>query len=171
MHLDINLTIVVLNDSGFSVFCFQYSNISVFSIPSIHFTKRFQISVLVFNFQYSHIQIQTFQFSNFRRSTQRFQFSIFSFQLQVFTHPNSNILVLKFSNSKHFTYNFQFSIFSFQYSHIGIQTFQFSKFQIPNIPYIVVAWQVWHMPPKQLINFENSISKNKTLLKIIYFLS
>jgi len=55
VRLDINSTIVVLNDNGFSVF----------SIPYIHFTKRFQ-------------------------------FSIFSFQLSIFTYPILDISIFKF---------------------------------------------------------------------------
>ncbi len=37
MHLDINLTIVVLNDNGFSIFNFQYLGISISSIQTVYF--------------------------------------------------------------------------------------------------------------------------------------
>ncbi len=123
-----------------------------------HTHSMFALDISIFNFQFSIFGHFNFQYSNmlvfkFSNSFHTFhkEISIFNFQLSIFTHPNSNISVCKISNSRRFTYKFQISIFNFQCSHDGIQTFQFSNFYILNIPYtIIVPWQVWHMPPKQL---------------------
>ncbi len=101
------------------------------------------IDISIFNFQISTLSIHTSQFRHFC-------FQIFKFQK----------FHIQISN---------FSFFFFKNSHIEIQTFQFSKFQNPNIPYIVIPWQVQHMPPEQLINFEYSIFGYKIFLKILYF--
>ncbi len=103
---------------------FKFQNFKFFLDISQR-NSKFQF--LVFNFQYSHIQIQTFQFSNSTHKDFNFQFStlnihtsqfkhfsfqnfkfqtfhIFKFQLLVFTHWNSNILIFKILDSKHSIY-------------------------------------------------------------------
>ncbi len=156
-HSLANVEMTSVQFSVFKQFSFQFSIFRQFSFQIFKFLpvisqRDFKFQISVFNFQYSHIQIQTVQFSKFQILDAsyrdfKFQFSTLSIHKSQFRH-------------------FQFS----QYSHIGIQTFQFSKFQIPNIPCIVVPWQVWHMHFKQLINFEYSVSKNKILLKFFIFL-
>ncbi len=136
MHFDFNLTIVVLNDNGFSVFSFQYSDnfqyldISVFSFQ---YPDNFQyLNISVFSFQYSNISIfniQTFLSSKFqilsKHFTKIFQILVFTFQIP---------------NTSHRDFKFQISVF--KYSHIPMQTFQFSKLQIPNMSHTNFNFQL-----------------------------
>ncbi len=156
----------------FKHFYFQFSVYKHFSFQIFKFLL--DISQKDFNSQFSTFNIHTSKFKHF--NFQIFKFKTFHIKISIFNFQFLT-LSIQISQFKHFNFqipnilhtNFKFQGCSFQYSHIKIQTFQFSKFQIPNIPYIIVPWQVWHMLPKQLINFEYSILENKILLKILYF--
>ncbi len=161
---------VCITHFNFQFSIFGHFNFQNFQIFSIHFAKRFQILV----FQFSTFNIHTsrfkhFSFQNFKFQTFHTKISIFNFLFLALSFQTPQLRHFSFQNFRFQTFHIQFSIFSFQYSHNMIQAFQLKKIQTINIPYTIVPWQVWHLPNKQLINFEYSIFENKIFLKILYF--
>jgi hypothetical protein len=122
---------------------------SSFSLQKFNNGTKGKFHFSNFKFQYSHIQIQTFQFFQIPNASHRdfkFQILIFSF---VFTHPNLDILILKISNSKHFIYKFQILIFSFVFTHpnldILILKISNSKHFIYKFQILVFSFQYSHI--------------------------